>query len=156
MPVAPELSFSLALLDASGVDRLGPEEQAWIAQAVQQAALSLGASQPPVVTFVRVQAPARRRSLAATCTAGSGGSSSGCAGSGSTGAAWEMVVMFAPGDEAVAQQLGSLLVLQPELMQSPDWGASLVLADPLLDGRPLQVAAQAAGGAPPPGPLPEW
>lgn len=67
-----------------------------------------------------------------------------------------MVVMFAPGDEAVAQQLGSLLVLQPELMQSPDWGASLVLADPLLDGRPLQVAAQAAGGAPPPGPLPEW
>lgn len=135
------------------MDRLGPDEQAWIAQAVQQAAMALGASQLPVVTFVLVQPAPHRRSLAAACAAGGGDASSGCTGNGSSGTTWKMVVTFAPGDEAIAQELGSLLVLQPELMQNPQWSDSLALTDPALDGQPLQVAAQTAGAPPPVPPL---
>ncbi|KAL4448029.1 hypothetical protein ABPG75_005248 [Micractinium tetrahymenae] len=49
----PELTFTLALHGASGPVPLGPDEQAYVVQAVQQAAMDLGASQPPNVKFVQ-------------------------------------------------------------------------------------------------------
>lgn len=155
------LSFTLALQDASGPAPLGLSERAWIAQAVQQAALDLGASQRPVVTFVQAQATTRRRGLAAACPAGSGGSCPGsgggaAAGAASAAAAWQMVVTFALGDEAIAQQLGGLLMSQPQLVQGPGWSCTLMLTGPRLGGQPLDVAAQGLGHPPPPAPHLPW
>lgn len=124
-PAGPRVTFLLRRANGASLAALIQQVRA----AVLQAALSSGATSPPLVSVTEVPISGRRR-LAATHAA-----------SPATGLL--VTVTFAPEDAAAAQQLGNTLLSQLQAVLPPGQFGSLEVQDLTLDGQPI---------APPPPP----
>ena len=143
-PAGPRLTFLLRRTDGTSLAALIQQ----VREAVLQAALSSGATSPPVVSVTKAPDAGRRRLAAAggaSPEAPDAGRRRLAAAGGASPEALLVTVAFSPQDSAPAQVLGSTLLSQPQTVLPPEQFGILEVQSVALDGQLITPAPPPAG-----------